>query len=380
LSCFPVKQKIAERTQLFMDIRRSTTETVPDISINTSPVYQNLFYIFLHVEKLRHLYTNKKTHLRVDDSIEKALQVWAKVTPLRFRRIYSSIADIMISFSRSGHGDGSPLDGPDGNLPHAFGQALGIGGDAHIDDDETFTFHSNTGDSVTLFLITAQDAGRSLGLSHSDDPGALMYSVYSYSNLDTFVLPWDLKGIKSLYTRRLRLDPGFGLRGEMLFFKGRKQAVITNFWPDASVIIDAAYESPQSDRVLLFKGCCVWAFSGYDLMTGYPKSIPSFGLPTATRKTLFFVGSSYYRYARVDMDDGNPKQPQGSKLVQKVAAYSPTITVNTSCLGVLQPEVAQVHTTVFKGQVQLYLNKGAKILRVQNQYLYVSGDTHIRIE
>uniref|UniRef100_A0A3B4EZG0 Peptidase metallopeptidase domain-containing protein n=1 Tax=Pundamilia nyererei TaxID=303518 RepID=A0A3B4EZG0_9CICH len=247
---------------------------------------------------------------KVDDSIEKALQVWAKVTPLRFRRIYSSIADIMISFSRS-HGDGSPLDGPDGNLPHAFGQALGIGGDAHIDDDETFTFHSNTGDSVTLFLITAQDAGRSLGLSHSDDPGALMYSVYSYSNLDTFVLPWDLKGIKSLYTRRLRLDPGFGLRGEMLFFKGRKvkqihlvtpqQAVITNFWPDASVIIDAAYETR----------CCVWAFSGYDLMTGYPKSIPSFGLPTAVEKdTLFFVGSSYYSCdeARVDMDDGNPKQ------------------------------------------------------------------------
>lgn len=125
---------------------------------------------------------------KVDDSIEKALQVWAKVTPLRFRRIYSSVADIMISFSRSGestkhtvilshkdqcnlwcvclvypdypptdHGDSSPLDGPDGNLAHAFGQALGIGGDAHIDDDETFTFHSNTGDSVTLFLITAQD-------------------------------------------------------------------------------------------------------------------------------------------------------------------------------------------------------------------------------
>lgn len=90
-----------------------------------------------------------------------------------------------------------------------------------------------------------------------------------------------------------------------------QQAVITNFWPDASVIIDAAYESPQSDRVLLFKGlcpsaearfippshrsamksslhlfagCCVWAFSGYDLMTGYPKSIPSFGLPTAVEK------------------------------------------------------------------------------------------------
>uniref|UniRef100_A0A3Q2WGW1 Peptidase metallopeptidase domain-containing protein n=1 Tax=Haplochromis burtoni TaxID=8153 RepID=A0A3Q2WGW1_HAPBU len=240
---------------------------------------------------------------KVDDSIEKALQVWAKVTPLRFRRIYSSVAEIMISFSCSGHGDGSPLDGPDGTLAHGFGQALGIGGDAHIDDDETFTFHSNTG--YVLFMVAAHEFGHSLGLSHFDDPGALMYSMYSYSNLDTFVLPWDLKGIKSLYilhldphlclpAHRALTDPGFGLRGEMLFFKGRKvkqihveffwcshpqlvtpqQAVITNFWPDASVIIDAAYETR----------CCVWAFSGYDLVTGYPKSIPSFGLPTAVEK------------------------------------------------------------------------------------------------
>ncbi|XP_039885674.1 collagenase 3-like [Simochromis diagramma] len=249
---------------------------------------------------------------KVDDSIEKALQVWAKVTPLRFRRIYSSVADIMISFSRSGHGDGSPLDGPDGTLAHAFGQALGIGGDAHIDDDETFTFHSNTG--YVLFMVAAHEFGHSLGLSHSDDPGALMYSMYSYSNLDTFVLPWDVKGIKSLYsessllvqmmTPRAPAKPDAcdltlvldceercsSSRAGKFFWCSHpqlvtpQQAVITNFWPDASVIIDAAYESRQSDRVLLFKGRRVWAFSGYDLVTGYPKSIPSFGLPTAVEK------------------------------------------------------------------------------------------------
>ncbi|MED6287826.1 hypothetical protein CHARACLAT_020231, partial [Characodon lateralis] len=45
-------------------------------------------------------YTPDMTAAEVDDSIEKALQVWAKVTPLRFTRIYSGTADIMISFGR----------------------------------------------------------------------------------------------------------------------------------------------------------------------------------------------------------------------------------------------------------------------------------------
>lgn len=117
-----------------------------------------------------------------------------------------------------------------------------------------------------------------------------------------------------------------------------QQSLITNFWPNAPENIDAAFESSQSDRVFLIKGncslfmfCCgifmvcihlviycvyfpflvsdqrVWAFSGYDLVQGYPKSISSFGLPTTvkkidaalhnpeTGKTLFFVGTNYYR-------------------------------------------------------------------------------------
>ncbi|KAL3978907.1 hypothetical protein ACER0C_017457 [Sarotherodon galilaeus] len=268
-------------------------------------------------------YTPDMSVAKVDDSIEKALQVQS-------------------------HGDGSPFDGPDGTLAHTFGQGPGIGGDAHFDDDETFMFRSNTDDSF----------GHSLGLSHSDDPGALKYSMYSYSNLDTFVLPWDdVKGIQSLYSPNddpvepgpkapvtpdacdltLVLDTVATLLGEMLFFKGRffwrshpqlvtpQQALITNFWPNAPVSIDAAYESH-----------CVWAFSGYDLVTGYPKSIPSFCPPTAlekvdaalhdpqTRKTIFFVGSSYYR---VDMDDGNPKQVDETFLEMSsgvtVALYGP---------------------------------------------------------
>ncbi|KAM6911282.1 collagenase 3-like [Lycodopsis pacificus] len=314
-------------------------------------------------------YTPDMSVSEIDDSIDKALQVWAKVTPLRFTRIYSGTADIMISFGRQSHGDYYPFDGPDGTLAHAFGPAPGIGGDAHFDDDETFTFRSNTG--YVLFMVAAHEFGHSLGLSHSNDAGALMYPVYSYSNPDTFVLPRDdVNGIQSLYgpnpdtdtsvvepqhpttpdscDSTLVLDAVTTLRGEMLFFKDRifwrsypqsntpQQSLITNFWPNAPTHIDAAFESRHSDRVFLFKGRRVWAFSGYNLVRGYPKSISSFGLPKSvkkidaalvdveSRKTLFFVGSDYYSYdeARKTMDQGFPKQVDEtfSGLTSKVTA------------------------------------------------------------
>uniref|UniRef100_A0A3B3XS19 Peptidase metallopeptidase domain-containing protein n=1 Tax=Poecilia mexicana TaxID=48701 RepID=A0A3B3XS19_9TELE len=120
-------------------------------------------------------YTPDMPAAEVDESIEKALQVWARVTPLRFTRIYSGIADIMISFGRGAHGDFYPFDGPDGTLAHAFAPSPGIGGDAHFDEDETFTFRSNRG--FILFLVAAHEFGHSLGLSHSNDPGALMAPV-----------------------------------------------------------------------------------------------------------------------------------------------------------------------------------------------------------
>uniref|UniRef100_UPI0037E7A991 collagenase 3a n=1 Tax=Semicossyphus pulcher TaxID=241346 RepID=UPI0037E7A991 len=299
-------------------------------------------------------YTPDMSQAEVDESIEKALQVWADVSPLRFTRIYSGIADIMISFTRRSHGDFSPFDGPDGTLAHAFAPSPGLGGDAHFDEDETFTFRSRNG--YVLFLVAAHEFGHSLGLSHSNDPGALMYPVYIYRNPDTFVLPRDdINGIQSLYGSNpetppiqpgseppttpdscdstMVLDAVATLRGEIIFFKDSffwrnyaqsvkpQLSLIANFWPDAPVNIDSAYESHLLDSVLLFKGRQVWALSGYNLLQGYPKSISSFGLPesvkkidaamydTETGKTLFFVGSKYYSYdeAKKRMDKGFPK-------------------------------------------------------------------------
>ncbi|KAM8899313.1 collagenase 3-like isoform 2-T2 [Spinachia spinachia] len=314
-------------------------------------------------------YTPDMSPSEVDESIKKALQVWAKVTPLRFTRIYSGIADIMISFVRGSHGDFSAFDGPGRTLAHAYAPGSGLGGDAHFDEDENFTFRSNRG--VVLFMVAAHEFGHSLGLGHSNDRSALMYPTYSYRNPDTFVLPRDdVNGIQSLYGPNPDMDPSVNkpqpsatpdacdstmvldavttLRGEMLFFKDSyfwrrypqsrtsQQKLISDFWPKALTNINAAYESQQSDKIFLFKGRRVWAFTGYNLVPGYPKTLSSFGLPRGVKKidaalydvesgkTLFFVGTIYFSYdeARKTMDHGFPKRVDltFSGLTNKVTA------------------------------------------------------------
>ncbi|KAM9321162.1 collagenase 3-like [Gastrophryne carolinensis] len=136
----------------------------------------------------------------VDDSIKSAFNVWSQVTPLRFRRVTSGSADILIQFARGSHGDGVPFDGPNGILAHAFAPGGHIGGDAHFDEDERWT---NTRAGYNLFLVAAHEFGHSLGLDHSRDPRALMYPNYKYVNTNNFRLAQDdINGIQSLYGRR----------------------------------------------------------------------------------------------------------------------------------------------------------------------------------
>ncbi|XP_067145731.1 interstitial collagenase-like [Apteryx mantelli] len=295
-------------------------------------------------------YTPLMGQADVDEAIQKALSVWSNVTPLTFEKIEDKEADIMISFVVRDHKDNSPFDGPNGLLAHAFQPGEAIGGDVHLDNEEYWT---KDGRGYNLFIVIAHELGHSLGLSHSTDPGALMYPTYAYTDPKEFHLPQDdIDGIQAIYGRsnapvqptgpttpqacdpNLTFDAITTLRGEMMFFKGRyilrkhpqrteaELNFISLFWPKLPSGIQAAYENIEKDEVLLFKEDKYWVLRGYDIAPGYPRSIYRLGFPKTikrvnaaysdetTGKTYFFIADRYWRYDenKRSMDHGYPRK------------------------------------------------------------------------
>ncbi|XP_073469185.1 matrix metalloproteinase-18-like [Aquarana catesbeiana] len=284
----------------------------------------------------------------VENSLARALKVWSDVTPLTFTRVYDGECDIEIKFVVGDHNDNSPFDGPHGLLAHAFQPGSGIGGDAHFDDDEQFT---KTSQEYNLFLVAAHEFGHSLGLHHSEDPGALMYPNYPNTDPYRFKLPQDdINAIQSLYGKtsdavqptgpttpskcdqNLVFDAVTTLRGELFFFINRfiwrkhprggeaDLLFIQNLWPALPNDIDAAYENPITGEVLVFKGNLYWTLNGFDISQG-ARSITRLGFPKNVKKidaavhvehlgkTYFFVQNKYWSYDedRKAMDAGFPK-------------------------------------------------------------------------
>ncbi|XP_041088557.1 collagenase 3 [Polyodon spathula] len=293
-------------------------------------------------------YTPDMKASEVDRAIHNALKVWSDVTPLVFRKLHKGTADIMIAFGSKEHGDFNPFDGPNGLLAHAYQPGNGLGGDTHFDEDETWSTDST---GYNLFIVAAHEFGHALGLSHSEDPGSLMYPVYSFSK--GFPLSEDdVHGIQSLYGPNpnppkvkphpeapkkcdplLSFDAVTKLRGETIIFKDRfywrlhpqmvdvEQSLIKMTWPVLPNKVDAAYESAEKDLVYIFNGIRMWALNGYNLVEGYPKYIHKLGLPktvrrvdaavqiTGTGKTLLFTDEDYWSYDEYSgtMDKGYPR-------------------------------------------------------------------------
>uniref|UniRef100_H2YRF5 Peptidase metallopeptidase domain-containing protein n=1 Tax=Ciona savignyi TaxID=51511 RepID=H2YRF5_CIOSA len=102
------------------------------------------------VLNITHRLTAKEFH----DTMARAIQMWAEVTPLTIKRVEAtSTADIDIYFADGSHGDGYNFDGIGGTLAHGFYPPAAwedqdiptLAGDIHFDLAEKFVTNSHKG-------------------------------------------------------------------------------------------------------------------------------------------------------------------------------------------------------------------------------------------
>uniref|UniRef100_A0A672Y7D3 Collagenase 3 n=1 Tax=Sphaeramia orbicularis TaxID=375764 RepID=A0A672Y7D3_9TELE len=267
---------------------------------------------------------------RVHKAFRAAWKIWSNVTPMRFRKRRRREADIVISFHSGDHYDGSPFDGKQGILAHAFLPGFGIGGDVHFDADEDWSFNST---GFNLFAVAVHEFGHALGLPHSSDPGAIMFPAYNFApNYELELSFRDVKDVQQMYGEcppprtpdkcdpDLSFDAVSELQQEVLFFKDRfmwrkhpqfeeiRITLTSSLWPDAiPPYLDAVYENSAKNLILFFKGHQYWMLKQLTVEEGFPKNITELGFPPRIKSvdaalhlrkerfTVFFTGHECWR-------------------------------------------------------------------------------------
>ncbi|KAB2613761.1 metalloendoproteinase 1-like [Pyrus ussuriensis x Pyrus communis] len=127
----------------------------------------------------------------------QAFDLWAEVTNFTFQQVVpSSPADILISFQRRDHGDGSPFDGAGKVLAHAFAPTDGR---LHLDGDENWSFRPPSKNQYDLVWVATHELGHVLGLQHSTLSDAIMYAYVGAGKTRRALHSDDIAGIKALY-------------------------------------------------------------------------------------------------------------------------------------------------------------------------------------
>uniref|UniRef100_A0A8C2KZN6 72 kDa type IV collagenase n=1 Tax=Cyprinus carpio TaxID=7962 RepID=A0A8C2KZN6_CYPCA len=181
-----------------------------------------------------------------------------------------------------------------------------------FDDDRKWGFCPDQG--YSLFLVAAHEFGHALGLEHSDDPGALMAPMYTFTKT-LRLSDDDVKGIQDLYgvptdkplpTELPTVTP-MDVCNENIIFDAVKGLNDVGMF--------------KQDHSTAYFWIFMWVYSGSTLERDYPKKISSMGLPSdlhgidaaysfhKSKKTYIFAGSKFWRYneAKKKMDPGFPK-------------------------------------------------------------------------
>lgn len=147
------------------------------------------------------------------NAVERAFNEWARYAQLTFTRTYTAhqTRSIDILWATHGHGDGEPFDRAGGVIAHAFfptpDNRETIAGDLHFDDSEQWSLPGFTAakrkrrqGNVDIFTVALHEIGHTLGLSHSDAPGAVMRAFYAGPMAG--LTADDISGIRAIYSSR----------------------------------------------------------------------------------------------------------------------------------------------------------------------------------
>jgi len=319
---------------------------------------------FWHKNRLTYkmaTYTSDLTRQQVDNTIQSALSMWAKVSPLTFSKVTDGPADIEIIFENK-KDRGYSFDGRGGELAYAYfpGSNAGRFGDLHFDDEELFTVHKSQPGGVDLKWLALHELGHSLGLEHSSTKGAIMYPIYSGYHPGLELHRDDVLGIQQLYGKPSinrvpptphqdpTQSPGkpnpctstldamimtadqttYAFKGAYFWPVGDQGAFtgalkISQFWDGLENDIDAGYTRHYDRLTFIFKGSRYWTYSNRTLVQG-PRNVTELNLPAevhnmdaavewgANGELYIFKGSMFWRYNnyKKSIDPGYPKTIQ----------------------------------------------------------------------
>ncbi|KAI3700806.1 hypothetical protein L2E82_45444 [Cichorium intybus] len=130
--------------------------------------------------------------------VDQAFGKWAAVSGyFTFSKAASyQGADLKISFERVDHGDGGAFNGSGGVLAHAFSPQDGR---LHFDADENWSIGAMPG-FFDMESVAIHEIGHLLGLGHSQDRSAIMFSSIS-SGVTKGLAADDIQGLRALYGR-----------------------------------------------------------------------------------------------------------------------------------------------------------------------------------
>jgi hypothetical protein len=124
--------------------------------------------------------TSKVPASAVEAEILRAMSAWSAVTNVVFHLGSSPGAarTIFVEFASGAHGDSYPFDTAGTVAAHTFYpvplNAESIAGDVHLDASENW----HVGGDIDIYTVVLHELGHAIGLTHSDNPGDVMYPYY----------------------------------------------------------------------------------------------------------------------------------------------------------------------------------------------------------